>query len=179
MKPYIELPGNLFGITSLLEYRLDTAHPIRELTQTLMRGESTLTFGERELIASVVSVKNCTEFCSAAHTRVADILLDERQSAAEIVRDIENSCVSEKMKALLQIASGVQESGKAVTADLIDRARSSGASDREIHDTVLIAALFCLYNRYVDGLRTRIPEEPDFYDRLGERIAKSYLRQNT
>ncbi len=177
MEPFIELPANLYGITSLLEYRLDTAHPIRELTQTLMRGESTLTFGERELIASVVSVKNCTAFCSAAHTAVADLLLNESQTASDIVRDIEGSCVSEKMKALLQIASRVQESGRAVTKEAVDRAKLAGATDREIHDTVLIAALFCLYNRYVDGLNTRTPEDPSFYEKLGERISTSYMRQ--
>lgn len=177
MKPYIDLPEHLFGITSLLEYRLDTAHPIRELTQTLLRGESSLSFGERELIASVVSVKNCTEFCSAAHTTVADMLLNESQSALEIVEDIDHSCISEKMKALLQIASQVQESGKAVTEASIDRAKSAGATDLEIHDTVLIAALFCLYNRYVDGLNTRRPDDPMYYVNLGERISKSYMRQ--
>src|SRR5688500_20024209 len=60
-----------------------------------------------------------------------------------------------KMKALLTIAAMVRESGKSVTAEAITKAKTEGATDIEIHDTVLIAALFCLYNRYVDGLGDR------------------------
>ncbi|UBM58186.1 carboxymuconolactone decarboxylase [Marinilongibacter aquaticus] len=177
MTPYIDLPENLFGITSLLEYRLDTAEPIRVLTQSLLRGPSSLSEGERELIAAIVSTKNCTAFCTAAHTTVADHLLHGPQSAAEIVANVEEAKISEKMKALLQIAASVQENGKQVSKGQIDRAKKAEASDREIHDTVLIAALFCLYNRYVDGLNTRLPEDTDYYQTLAARISKSYMRQ--
>ena len=66
------------------------------------------------------------------------------------------------MKALLEIAALVQAGGKMVTPVAIDTARAAGATDVEIHDTVLIAALFCLYNRYVDGLATVTPSDPAF-----------------
>ncbi|MCK8494716.1 MULTISPECIES: carboxymuconolactone decarboxylase family protein [Spirosoma] len=168
--PHIPLPEHLPGITGLLEYRLDTAMPIRELTQLLLRGESTLTQGERELIATVVSARNCTNFCNAAHTKAADILLGDNTIAAAVKADIETAPVSEKMKALLQIAALTQQSGRAVTPEAIARAHASGATDREIHDTVLIAALFCLYNKYVDGMATIAPTDPAYYDTLGDRI---------
>jgi len=74
------------------------------------------------------------------------------------------------MKALLIIAAQVQESGKAVTVGSIQKAKDEGATDIEIHDTVLIAALFCLYNRYVDGLATVTPTQPEFYEGLGQRL---------
>lgn len=168
--PHIPLPDHLPGITGLLEYRLDTAMPIRELTQILLRGESTLTQGERELIAALVSSRNCTNFCNAAHTKAADLLLGEDQTAAAVKADIETAPVSEKMKALLQIAAQTQKSGRAVTSEAVDRAHTAGATDREIHDTVLIAALFCLYNKYVDGMATVTPTDPAYYDTLGDRI---------
>ncbi len=175
--PHIPLPEQLPGITGLLEYRLDTAQPIRELTQILLRGESTLTEGERELIAALVSARNCTNFCEAAHTKAADLLLGEDETARAVKQDIETAPVSEKMKALLQIAAFTQESGKAVTSEAVARARKAGATDREIHDTVLIAALFCLYNKYVDGLATVAPADPAFYQMLGERItSRGYVR---
>jgi hypothetical protein len=50
-----------------------------------------------------------------------------------------------------------------VTSEDVDRARAHGATDLEIHDTVLIAAFFGLCNRYVDGLATWTPQDPDFY----------------
>jgi uncharacterized peroxidase-related enzyme len=168
--PYLPLEEHLPGITGLLEYRKDSAQPIRELTQILLRGPSTLTEGERELIATIVSYNNECRFCTAAHTAATDLLLGESDTAEKIKQDIETSPVSEKMKALLTIARQVQQSGKNVTPESIDRARQAGATDIEIHDTVLIAALFCLYNRYVDGLATVTPADPDFYKGLADRI---------
>jgi len=169
--PHISLPAHLPGITGLLEYRLDTAAPIRQLTQLLLRGKSTLSEGERELIAALVSSRNCTNFCNAAHTKAADLLLGESDTAQAVKIDIETAPISQKMKALLQIAALTQQSGRAVTTEAVDRARNAGATDREIHDTVLIAALFCLYNKYVDGLATVAPAvESGYYDILGDRI---------
>src|SRR5688572_4338352 len=158
--PYISLEDHLPGITGLLEYRRDTAAPIRELTQILLRGPSTLTEGERELIATIVSHRNECKFCTTAHTAAADLLLGEKDTSEKIKQEITTAPVSEKMKALLTIAAQVQESGKAVTEEAVAKAKQEGATDIEIHDTVLIAALFCLYNRYVDGLATALPEKP-------------------
>lgn len=168
--PHIPVEEHLPGITGLLEYRRDTAEPIRDLTQFLLRGPNTLTEGERELIATVVSHNNECKFCSAAHTAATDLLFGESSTAACVKVDIETAPVSEKMKALLTIAKQVQQSGKAVTTQTVERAKNAGATDVEIHDTVLIAALFCLYNRYVDGLSTVAPTDPEFYKGLADRI---------
>ncbi|MBK5279257.1 MAG: peroxidase-related enzyme [Bacteroidia bacterium] len=174
--PYIPLEEHLPGITGLLEYRKDTAEPIRALTQTLLRGPSTLSPGERELIATIVSHRNECRFCSTAHTAAADLLLGECETTEQIKKDLSSAPVSAKMKALLTIAAHVQKSGKAVTTESVEKAKAAGATDLEIHDTVLIAALFCLYNRYVDGLSTVAPTDPNFYKGLAERIAVGYNR---
>jgi uncharacterized peroxidase-related enzyme len=168
--PHIPLEEHLPGITGLLEYKKDTAQPIRELTQLLLRGPSTLTEGERELIATVVSHNNECKFCTTAHTAAADKLLGECDTSTAVKKDIESAPVSEKMKALLVIARQVQQGGRNVTSESVKRAKAAGATDIEIHDTVLIAALFCLYNRYVDGLATRLPESEDYYNTLSERL---------
>ena len=167
---HIPLESHLPGITGLLEYRKDSAAPIRELTQILLRGESTLSEGERELIATLVSSRNQCVFCTTAHTAAADILLGESQTCEMVKQDYETAPVSEKMKALLNIAAATQQNGKKVTDSKVERAKNAGATDREIHDTVLIAALFCLYNKYVDGMASVTPTEPAFYRTLGERI---------
>ncbi len=175
--PYIPVEEHLPGITGLLEYRRDTAQPIRELTQLLLRGPSTLAEAERELIATVVSHGNECRFCTTAHAGTADLLLGESETTLRIRENIETAPVSEKMKALLVIAKQVQQGGKAVTETSIQRARDMGATDMEIHDCVLIAALFCLYNRYVDGLGTLEPEDPTYYKSLaGRLVATGYHR---
>ena len=168
--PYIQLEEHLPGITGLLEYRKDTAAPIRELTQLLLRGPSTLTVSERELIATIVSHRNECTFCATAHTAAADILLGEENTSAQVKQDIASAPISDKMKALLTIATQVQQSGKNVTKETVQKAKNAGATDIEIHDTVLIAALFCLYNRYVDGLSTVTPTDPLFFKGLAERL---------
>ncbi len=168
--PYIPLEAHLPGITGLLEYSKDCAAPIRELTQILLRGPSSLSEGERELIATVVSHRNECTFCVTAHTAAADILLGEENTSQRVRADIDTAPVSEKMKTLLRIAAQTQQSGLAVTEASIQAAKDAGATDIEIHDTVLIAALFSLYNRYVDGLATVTPTDPAFYKGLGERI---------
>ncbi len=174
--PYIPLKENLPGITGLLDYRKDTALPIRELTQILLRGESTLTEGERELIASVVSYGNECAFCTAAHTAAANLWLGDTTIAEKVKSEPGEAPVPAKMKALLTIARAVQKNGKLVTPEMVEKAKAQGATDRELHDTVLIAALFSLYNRYVDGLASVTPSDPAFYNRLAVILKdKGYL----
>jgi uncharacterized peroxidase-related enzyme len=171
--PFIPLEDHLPGITGLLEYSKQSAKPIRELTQVLMRGPSSLTEGERELIATIVSHRNQCSFCTTAHTAVADLLIGENSTTEKIKHDMLSAPVSEKMKRLLVIATQVQGGGKSVTDVAIQLAKAAGATDVEIHDTVLIAALFCMYNRYVDGLATVTPSQPEFYQGLAERLVKN------
>lgn len=168
--PHIELESHLPGITGLLEYRKDTGQPIRDLTEIIMRGPSTLTDGERELIATIVSHGNQCRFCTAAHTAAADLFMGDKTTSQLMKEDIESAPVSEKMKALLTIAAAVGKSGKLVTPEMVTRAKAAGATDLEIHDTVLIAALFSLYNRYVDGMATAMPDNDAYFDVLANRL---------
>lgn len=174
---YITVEKGLPGIMGLLEYRRDTAEPIRELTQILLRGPSSLNEGERELIAALVSHKNECLFCDSAHTATTNLLIGDPEITAAIKEDIDSAPISDKMKALLKIAVKVQESGLAVKDEDVEAARNKGATDDEIHDTVLIAALFSMYNRYVDGLNSWTPKNPKFYKALARRIGpKGYHR---
>jgi uncharacterized peroxidase-related enzyme len=168
--PYITLESHLPGITGLLEYAKEPAQPIRNLTQFLLRGPSTLSEADRELIATVVSYNNQCTFCTTAHTAAADLLAGEAETAQKVKENIETAPVTEKMKALLTIAKLTAQNGRNVTNEAVDRAKAAGATDVEIHDTVLIAALFCYYNRYVDGLATALPADAGYYDVLAERL---------
>jgi uncharacterized peroxidase-related enzyme len=167
---HIELPiaaelGREFpGILGLMTFRPETAAPINELVNVLLRGQSTLTRGERELIATHVSWRNDCFFCQTIHGAVAAAQLgDDEQLVHQVKTDWENAAISAKLKALLNIAGKVQLGGKHVTEKDIAAARAKGATDLEIHDTVLIAAAFCMANRYVDGLGTWAPEDPAIY----------------
>lgn len=170
--PYIPLRSDLYGITSLLDYRKEAAAPLCELTDILLAGESTLSKAERETIATYVSYLNDCEFCSSAHGAVVcELSGNDGLIRAMKQDDIQSMDISDKMKSLLNLAGKVQKNGNNVTQDDVDAAKKNGATDLEVHDTVMIAAVFCLYNRYVDGLSTAVPPSADFYEALGKRIA--------
>jgi uncharacterized peroxidase-related enzyme len=166
-----ELGREFPGILGPMTFRPETAAPINELVNILLRGESTLSPGEREMIATHVSWRNDCYFCQTIHGAVAAAQLDHDEALVEKVKtDWLNADISPKLKALLNIAGKVQQGGKLVSEDDIAQARQLGATDREIHDTVLIAAVFCMCNRYVDGLGTWAPEDKDIYRARAERI---------
>jgi uncharacterized peroxidase-related enzyme len=158
--PHIRVPAGLPGIRGLFAFRPETAVPLSEIAQVLLHDESTLTPGGRELIATYVSSRNDCFYCQTAHGAIAAHHLSGNEDIVqEVKRDFEHAAISDKLKALLAIAGKVQRSGKDVQPEDVERARREGATDREIHDTVLIAAAFCMYNRYVDGLATWSPTD--------------------
>jgi uncharacterized peroxidase-related enzyme len=170
--PHIALPEGLPGITSGFAFRPETAKPLRELAEVLLRGPGSLTSAEREMIATFVSTRNDCYFCQTSHRAAAAHHDGCNYELVDAVRfDYPNAPVSAKLKALLAIAGKVQQGGKNVTPEDIQRARQEGATDLEIHDTVLIAAAFCMYNRYVDGLATYTPTDPQLYDEMGAHMA--------
>ena len=169
---HIQLQEGLPGIVGLLAFSPDTAQPLLQLAELLLRGPNTLTSAEREMIAAHVSYRNDCDFCQLSHSAAAAAHLEGNYDLVECAKTHPESAeVSDKMKALLNIAGKVQTGGKRVTAEDVTRAQSHGATDKEIHDTVLIAAAFCMYNRYVDGLGTPQPLGREAYREMGERMA--------
>ena len=172
---YINLDETVPGIRSLALYRPETAKPLYELVQILLRGPSTLSAAERELIAAYVSHKNDCMFCSSSHAAAAKCLYNDQAFIVDdVLSGVQRSGVSDKMKSLLAIAGKVQVNGKEVTEEDIAAARYFGADDKEIHDAVLIAATFCMFNRYVDGLATYTPTDAATYEAMGRRMANGY-----
>ncbi len=169
---HIELPEGLPGISAGFAFRPETAKPMRELAHILLHEPSSLTPGERELIATYVSSRNCTHFCAASHGAAAAAHLGDTAAVEAVKTNLETAPVSAKLKALLTIAGKVQQDGKLVSKADVEAARREGATDREIHDTVLIAAAFCMYNRYVDGLGTWQPADPQMYAQMGRHLAE-------
>jgi uncharacterized peroxidase-related enzyme len=171
--PHIPLPEGLPGILGPMAFRPETAKPLNELADILLHEPGTLSPGERELIATYVSSQNDCFFCQTIHGAVAAYHLGGNEELVlDVKKSAERAAVSDKLKALLAIAGKVQRGGKNVQPEDIERARRQGATDREIHDTVLIAAAFCMYNRYVDGLATWAPQDPERYRTEGAKLAR-------
>jgi uncharacterized peroxidase-related enzyme len=174
---HINVPEGVPGIRSLVMFRPETGKPLYELAQVLLRGESSLSEAERELIAAYVSKRNDTMFCMMSHAAASRELYGTDKSIVDdVLNDMHQANISNKMKALLNIAGKMQILGKEVTQQDVDVARNEGATDKEIHDTVLIAAAFSMFNRYVDGLASFTPTDEKAYEAMGQRMAeKGYV----
>ncbi len=177
--PHIAIPEGLPGISGAFVFRPETAKPMRELAHFLLHEPNSLTPGERELIATYVSSQNDCYFCQTSHGAAAACHLGGDEVVTQVKTDFESAPISPKLKGLLAIAGKVQRDGKLVTAEDVDRARREGASDLEIHDTILIAAAFSMYNRYVDGLDTWQPRDAGMYAQMGQHLAgHGYLKSS-
>jgi uncharacterized peroxidase-related enzyme len=172
--PHILFEEGLAGIRGPMAFSPETAKPLNALAEVLLRDDgNSLSRGERELIGAYVSSLNDCFFCQNIHGGLAQHYLECDMAFIDAVKsDFSSTPISQKLKSLLAIASSVQKSGKSVSEEQIEHARASGATDKEIHDTVLIAAAFCMYNRYVDGLATWAPEDRQYYVRRAKQRAE-------
>ncbi|UOE47479.1 peroxidase-related enzyme [Mucilaginibacter sp. SMC90] len=171
--PHISLDQNLPGMRSLLAYRPDIAGPLGQLANTLLRSNNGLTMAERELIGTYVSYLNNCFYCQHSHGAIAACYLDENYDLVNhVIRDYANAGISDKLKALLSVAASVQKGGKSVTDNQIAIAKAAGATDNDVHDTVLIAAAFCMFNRYVDGLATNTPTDLASYPPRAKQVVE-------
>ncbi len=177
---HISVEEGVPGIRSLVMFRPESGQYLYELAQVLLRSDSPLSEAERELIAAYVSFRNECMFCMSSHAAAARYLYKDKSEVVDFVlNDYQSAPISDKLKALLNIAGKVQQNGKLVSEEDVAEARKHGANDRDIHDTVLITATFSMFNRYVDGLATLTPTNPKEYEAMGERLGeKGYVLPN-
>jgi uncharacterized peroxidase-related enzyme len=177
---HIRLPEGIPGILGPMAFSPETAKPLNELAEVPLRAPSSLPQADREMIATYVSAQNDCHFCQSAHGAAAAHYLGGNEKLVNAIKvDFEGAAISDKLKSLLAIAGKVQKGGKLVTDEDVARARQQGATDKEIHDTVLIAAAFCMFNRYVDGLATWAPTDPQLYRENGKRLVEDGYVQTT
>ncbi|WP_331720947.1 carboxymuconolactone decarboxylase family protein (plasmid) [Streptomyces sp. NBC_01178] len=175
--PHIALDNDLPGISGLMAHRPDTAAPLGDLANALLRAPSSLEPGERELIAAYVSHLNATEFCSASHGAFAAAQLSGGRKLVEaVLADPATAPVDGRMRTLLAVAAEVQDAARPVSAEAIASARAEGADDTALHDTVLIAAAFCMFNRYVSCLATELPKDGEYYEHSARQIVADGYR---
>ena len=175
--PHIALPPGFPGISAGFTYRPETARPMRELAHILLHEPNSLSPGERELIATYVSSRNNCHFCQSSHAAVAACHLGGEAVVEQVKTDFQTALITDRLKSLMAIAGKVQQDGKLVTTTDAHAARNAGATDIEIHDTVLIAAAFSMFNRYVDGLGTWQPDNPEMYAQMGRHLADEGYKQ--
>ncbi|MXV53264.1 carboxymuconolactone decarboxylase family protein [Pedobacter sp. HMF7647] len=172
--PHINLDKDLPGMRSLLAFCPEIGEPLGQIANILLRSNDSLSMADRELIGAYVSYLNDCFYCQHSHAAIAVCYLNgDTELVEQVVKDFSNAPISNKLKALLTIAGSVQKGGKFVTTEQVEAAKAEGATDRDIHDTVLIAAAFCLFNRYVDGLATTTPTDMSSYPLRAKQVAET------
>ncbi|MFI6510329.1 carboxymuconolactone decarboxylase family protein [Streptosporangium sp. NPDC050855] len=176
--PHIAMSPELApGTPGLFQYRPETGRPLAELAEVLLRNPHSLSRGDREMIAAYVSALNDCYFCSSAHTEISAAQQSGGRALVDkVIDDADSAPISPKLKALLVIAGATQRGGHEVTEAMVDTARQAGATDTEIHDTVLISAAFCMFNRYCDGLAAVVPQDPAAYVGMAQMIINDGYR---
>lgn len=178
---HISLPEGLAGIAGPMARYPETAVHLNALAQELLRGPSSLTPGEREMIATFISSRNDCWFCMSTHRAATRHLLESEGQSPDLVDQVRHNLntahVSDKMRVLLSISGQVQKGGRHMREEDVALAREARADDKAFHDTVLIAAAFCMFNRYVDGLATWAPQNEDDFVETGARLAgQGYIK---
>jgi uncharacterized peroxidase-related enzyme len=169
--PHIALPIDVPGIRGPLAFRPDAAKHLLGLAETILRQPASLESGERETIAAWTSYLNGCAFCMKSHAAAARAWLGAERSTAldHLLATEDASGFTPKMQALLALSRALQGCVLGVTPEHVERARAAGAGDQDIHDTVLITAAFCMYNRYIEGLGTRQAADHE-YEPMGRRL---------
>ena len=172
---HIQVPPGLPGIIGPMKAYPETAKPLNELAELLLVKDSPqFSKAERETVANYVSYLNQCVFCSESHAAVADVHWNKPGLSKQVWESPQQAPISERLRSLLRIAAKVQKAPGTVTKEDISIALKLGATEHDVHDTVLIAAAFCMYNRYVDGLGTFAPPRGDLaYQGIGKMLAET------
>lgn len=167
---HITVPNHTPGLLGLLLSRPRLAQYLTAFLQELLRGESPLSPGERELVALVVSVENRCQYCTRSHLTVArKFFPDQEELVEQVLNNVEKAPIRPAMKMLLKMARQVIKiESQTLNSELVAQAQAHGATEQEIHDTVLVASTIAMINRYVDALGADIPEEVEYYEHTSD-----------
>ncbi|HEY6205610.1 MAG TPA: peroxidase-related enzyme [Chthoniobacterales bacterium] len=137
-----------------------SARPLLEYLEVVLRGESPLSAGEREVIAAYVSALNNCNYCRTIHADAAVLLGANSQLVENLLSSKQASDADDRMRPILQLAHKLTVSPGHVNAADIAAVFAAGWDDRALHDAVAVCSLFNFINRFVNGLGV---EAPDWY----------------
>jgi uncharacterized peroxidase-related enzyme len=167
------------GILAAMQLAPGLGAHLRGLADELLVNDfpgSTLTRGERELLATAVSAGAGCVYCMDSHSAFAEELLSAGGAKPDGVIDSVttggDAGRGPRLSALLHIARTVGRRALDLSRADVDRATTAGASDGDVQLAVLIASAFSMYNRMVDGLRARTPPTREAFRDRARQIAE-------
>ena len=130
-----------------------------EFIQTVMRGESALTAGERELIAAYVSGLNACDYCYGSHQAIATELNVDPKLLEAILTDVATAPIEERLSPVFALVRKLTlNPSKTIQAD-VDAILEAGWNEQAIEDVICVCALFNFMNRFVNGYGLELPNQ--------------------
>jgi uncharacterized peroxidase-related enzyme len=134
--------------------------PAKQFTQRAMRGMSSWSIGDRELMAAYVSNINSCNFCVKAHSAVSTIAYQDNSTVSQAVTDAEKAPTSQ-MRAVLILLGKLTREG-AINADDVRAVMTAGVSVQQIEDALSICFAFNVTNRLADAFGFYLPGDDAF-----------------
>lgn len=130
----------------------DTARPLIEYHEVLMRGPSPLSVAQRELIAAYVSGLNACAYCHGVHQATAEAFGVPEGLLAALLHDLDRAPVEESVRPVLHYVRKLTLTPNRIGQGDADAVFAAGWSDHALHDAACVCGLFSLMNRMVSGL---------------------------
>lgn len=128
-----------------------TVGPLLEFHDILLRGESDLSVGERELIAAFVSGLNACQFCLGAHTLAARAFGIDPAIVNALISDPATAGVEDKLRPLLAYVAKLTRTPSQMTEADAKSVYAAGWSEDALYDAIQTCALYNFMNRIVEG----------------------------
>ena len=127
---------------------------------TLMYRRSSLSRGEREMIAVAVSSANNCKYCTTHHSEALGFVTKDPVVGKQVAADHRKAELEDKTKAMLDYAIKLTRSPSSVSEQDVKDLRDHGFSDEDILNINLVTSYFNFVNRVVEGLGVELEEDP-------------------
>lgn len=153
----------VLDVVKLVKYRPDFyGGPMSAVTQEAMRGPSTWSVGDRELMAAFVAKTNQCEFCTKAHTAVAERAYSNGKTVSAFLSDTDAATIEEPLRATLLMLRKLKRE-HTVDADDMRAVLAAGASRQQIEDALAVCFSFNMIGRLADAFGFSVPG-PDAFE---------------
>lgn len=112
-----------------------------DLTHEAMRGTSSWSIGDRELMAAVVAQANESPFCVAAHSATSGMWFDDPAKVTATLADLDAAPIEEQLRATLRMLAKLARE-HTVDADDVREALAAGVTAEQIEDALAVCLAF-------------------------------------
>ena len=158
----------------VVKYRADFyGSPMSRVTQDAMRGPSAWSVGDRELMAALVAKTNECEWCTKAHTAVAERAYGNVTKVSAVLSDVETAAIEKPLRATLRMLRKLSRE-HSVDADDMRAVLTAGVSREQIEDALAVCFAFNTMSRLADAFGFFLPGPKAFEAGAKYLLARGY-----